>query len=1155
MTDIASLRLDIDSTSAVDAKKDQDELTKSGEKLERKYEDIAKASNKVSSETVKAAENFQRQQQTVQNTTQQYGKLNDEIESLTGGTGGLITRAGLLTAGLGALAAAGLALGAALYRSNIEVRELNTAFQVTSGYAGQTQRSIYNLSHEIANLTTMTVGASRALVTELVASGQIGVGALGSIATMASDFAVATGRDVSRIGSEMVKLFADPAKGAEELNKQMHFLAPAEISHIKHLRDIGELGRAQVELAAKLAAHLPKEREELGMLEVAWLKVRQAASGAWDAMLNIGRPNALQKELEDSRKAVEELAGIAGLRPNDSRNNARLEAAMRRVTELEAQLAAQRKATQDKAEAAEENRVQNMATNLVKQTSEYAKISDIQDKIVLANKMAANTDEERRDKARAIFDLNRQIFEIQRNIGAESREITEARISGEQKVAEIQKKGIDGFLEAQLKLGTITKPERDAALLANELNLNFVKQLGIQEQLRYGLLLPAERERLRIALELLKIEAGQLGEKGKLDRMVEQNKIVQAQLDADAKGSASMVENRMRVMETLDKQIEQQRIHNSEIGKTKEQVELLKAAEIDRAIARLEADFAGNEGDERYIAALETQIAKLRELQGLQRDAAALEKQTEAVKKQGQEFDRLWRDVEQTGKTVFTNLFSKGKDAFEGIGKALKASVIDVLYQLTARPFIINIGANIASAMGLNTANSSLLGGADSGGAFGGIGNMFSSANTIGQTLTGNNWLGSALGFGGSAALASSGFGLTAAGMTGGGIGLSGAGMGSLLGAGGSSAGFGLTAGAMTGAELGIAGSAAASGMGAAGGVMAGIGAAIPYVGIAIAVLSMLGAFDGGGGPKTPELGLFGGSGGERFFIGQNNMPGGEANLPLYNQVNTMLNDPTKFDPKVLAQFSGQWHTLGEDPQSAVQKLLQMLQPAAQAAQFSNSIKDLKTQLEIAKDPVKHWENEVAKMAKDVKSHATTIEEWRAEFLKVLDGPVTQDQFTKWQNFGIALMNLSNVVGKTADDLTLVTDRFKTLVDYTRAVRYASNPATAKMIPGFAGGVDSFAGGLAMVGETGPELVSLGAGSSVINNGTTRSLFDITGLVNEIRSLRSELRAGNEAIARNTSSTSRILDRASKDGLYVRGPQPDAAVEVNVTESVPVPVS
>jgi hypothetical protein len=45
-----------------------------------------------------------------------------------------------------------------------------------------------------------------------------------------------------------------------------------------------------------------------------------------------------------------------------------------------------------------------------------------------------------------------------------------------------------------------------------------------------------------------------------------------------------------------------------------------------------------------------------------------------------------------------------------------------------------------------------------------------------------------------------------------------------------------------------------------------------------------------------------------------------------------------------------------------------------------------------------------------------------------------------------------------------------------------------KHLPGFAGGVNNFGGGLAVVGERGPELVNLPRGSSVFSNSDSRDM-------------------------------------------------------------------
>ena len=46
------------------------------------------------------------------------------------------------------------------------------------------------------------------------------------------------------------------------------------------------------------------------------------------------------------------------------------------------------------------------------------------------------------------------------------------------------------------------------------------------------------------------------------------------------------------------------------------------------------------------------------------------------------------------------------------------------------------------------------------------------------------------------------------------------------------------------------------------------------------------------------------------------------------------------------------------------------------------------------------------------------------------------------------------------------------------------------LVPAFATGVTGFGGGMALVGEQGPELVSLGQGSNVITNENTNKILE-----------------------------------------------------------------
>ena len=61
----------------------------------------------------------------------------------------------------------------------------------------------------------------------------------------------------------------------------------------------------------------------------------------------------------------------------------------------------------------------------------------------------------------------------------------------------------------------------------------------------------------------------------------------------------------------------------------------------------------------------------------------------------------------------------------------------------------------------------------------------------------------------------------------------------------------------------------------------------------------------------------------------------------------------------------------------------------------------------------------------------------------------------------------------------------------------------AGRIPGFADGVQNFAGGLAIVGERGPELVNLPKGSDVFSNEESKRMAGGQGITIETMNIKS----------------------------------------------------
>lgn len=101
------------------------------------------------------------------------------------------------------------------------------------------------------------------------------------------------------------------------------------------------------------------------------------------------------------------------------------------------------------------------------------------------------------------------------------------------------------------------------------------------------------------------------------------------------------------------------------------------------------------------------------------------------------------------------------------------------------------------------------------------------------------------------------------------------------------------------------------------------------------------------------------------------------------------------------------------------------LNPVVQAQKaLEVSFAAMRDTIEQARDPLAYWTKQTASLGTDLGSSATTVEQWRKQFLIAMDGTLTQDQFTKWQQFGTAIQNATDELARAG---TVAADVFDTL--------------------------------------------------------------------------------------------------------------------------------
>lgn len=240
---------------------------------------------------------------------------------------------------------------------------------------------------------------------------------------------------------------------------------------------------------------------------------------------------------------------------------------------------------------------------------------------------------------------------------------------------------------------------------------------------------------------------------------------LQAQQEAAAQSLAS-VQDRITGLRDEEAALSLSREMNISLA---EAVERLAIARMEEKQARF------HEGSEGWQA-IQKEIEARKQLLGLVSGKAQREEESRG-------WADMWSSVDRTAHDVFVNVLEGGQDAFKRLGNTLKASVLDVLYQMTVRKWIVSIGTSVFGAGFGLAANAATGGGA--GGAGGGLSTVASGASLLGSSAFG--------------------MGLTGAWGAGGGL-MSTLGAGaSLLGSGAIGTGLGVLAGALGPIALALA--------------------------------------------------------------------------------------------------------------------------------------------------------------------------------------------------------------------------------------------------------------------------------------------------------------------------------------------------------------
>lgn len=250
-------------------------------------------------------------------------------------------------------ATAAALLGYAHYKAAQEASEFRKAIELSGNMAGTSVGQLQAMAASMNGLG-ITTGKAAEVMAQLTTTGQIGSQDLQKFTATA----VAMEKTLDVPIADTVKAFAElgkaPVEASRRLNEAHHYLTASVYEQIQALVEQGrtlEAGQlAQRTFADAMDQRTQNMTQNLGAVERAWNSAAGAAKMAWNAFLNIDKPESLELRLKTLQQDLQNLNIQAPNAPANSligRDKARI---AEQIAGLQALTEDQRKATAAEAE-------------------------------------------------------------------------------------------------------------------------------------------------------------------------------------------------------------------------------------------------------------------------------------------------------------------------------------------------------------------------------------------------------------------------------------------------------------------------------------------------------------------------------------------------------------------------------------------------------------------------------------------------------------------------------------------------------------------------------------------------------------------------------------------------------------------------------------
>ncbi|SFU43914.1 phage tail tape measure protein [Xenorhabdus koppenhoeferi] len=188
------------------------------------------------------------------------------------------------------------------YEAEKEFTQFNKQLILTGNYANKTASQLNEMARVMAG-SGITRSEMATSIASVVGTGLFRDNEISRIANAAAQMNYITGQAVETTINQFKRLQDEPLQMSLELEKANHHLTAAQLEQIRTLELQGNT-TAAARIAIDAYAQSINDgvndiTDNLGFLESAWVGIQNAAKGAWDEMLNIGRKSTLDDTIRE----------------------------------------------------------------------------------------------------------------------------------------------------------------------------------------------------------------------------------------------------------------------------------------------------------------------------------------------------------------------------------------------------------------------------------------------------------------------------------------------------------------------------------------------------------------------------------------------------------------------------------------------------------------------------------------------------------------------------------------------------------------------------------------------------------------------------------------------------------------------------------------